>query len=267
MDEVQQRIHDLACAVDVAKAQQAEYKDRIAQGKESLAAEQREHDLTRRQLETALDDLKIKTQCADMYRDDLNDERKVNNAALKPSAKVLQQEQDDEMVTLGYENAELTQKIEALELVDVALRTDVSRLEGYRVELESSAETQGRHMQQVDAACKAAEDLWICPSVDTCNPMHKCGHREPHVHKDAGGSCNYICRLVTGICVKVTPCKECASMRDGLLNRDAVILQYESRAEDREEIIKSLAKEIKVMSYVEVTAPTTGTYTIMFSGK
>ncbi|MCK5432347.1 MAG: hypothetical protein KAJ03_06355, partial [Gammaproteobacteria bacterium] len=37
--------------------------------------------------------------------------------------------------------------------------------------------------------------------------------------------------------------------------------------EDREEIINALAKKIKVMSCVEVTAPTTGTYTIMFSGK
>lgn len=147
--------------------------------------------------------------------------------------------------------------------------------------LNDSAETQSMHMQDVDAACKRAEetvmaqrkeieelksgeDMYICPSVDTCNPMHKCGHREPHMHKDAGGCCNYRCRLATGICVKVDTCKECATLREEIINRDAVILQQESRAEDREEIIRALAKEIKLLR--EPQTQHTG-FGIMLSGK
>ena len=316
---------------DVSESYLESLRDRAEFAEETLTAEQREHDITRRQLDTARDmhlnkkvgncdnacdvvasmhktieglrhDVDIQKKRADMYRDDLNEERRLNNAALKPSAKVLQQDQDDEMACMAEEvmslksklkrshelaesvadtNGGLTQKIEALELVEVALRTEVSKLAGYKVELESSAETQAQFIQQVDAACKAAEakvqeqrkeietlkcdeDLWICPSVDDCTREntgdHACQHTTPHAHKwgcttpctDAGESVK---------CVKVNPCKECAKMREEIINRDAVIVQYESRAEDREEIIKALAKEIKVI------APTTGTYTIMFAGK
>lgn len=61
-----------------------------------------------------------------------------------------------------------------------------------------------------------SNDMYICPSVDTCDTVHKCGHREPHIHKDAGCSCNYRCRLATGICVKVDTCKKCATLRERL---------------------------------------------------
>ena len=250
--------------------------------KAALAAEQREHWNTRTQLSA--------------LQDEIAEERRINNAALKPSAKVLQQDQEDEMAciaeeveglkyrliiateygnTLLNETKELNQKIEALELVEVALRTDVSLLKVYKVELESSAETQATHMKQMEAACKAAEakvqeqrkeiedikrgeDMWICPSANCCTKTH-CPDNAPHKRNT---DCGIVCKIVSSGGVKIDKCALCESkQQEEIEMRDAIILQYESRAEDREEIIKALAKEIKVI------APTTGTYTIMFSGK
>ena len=57
------------------------------EAKAALAAEQREHDITRRQRDT------LQTQCEDM-QSEMETEVKLNNAALEPSAKVLQQAQD-----------------------------------------------------------------------------------------------------------------------------------------------------------------------------
>ena len=106
----EQRIHDLAYAVDVAKAQQAEYKDRIAQGKEALAAEQREHDMTRRQRDT------LQTQCEDMQSEM---ETKLNNTALKPSVGVDNQaivdivvEKDDKISILMQRVAHADERLE-----------------------------------------------------------------------------------------------------------------------------------------------------------
>ena len=231
--------------------------------KAALATEQREHWNTQMRLSA--------------LQDEVAEERRLNNASLKPSQCVAAEDTqptDTDLTrarartkVLKRENAELTQIIETLELVEVALRTDVSRLEGYRVELESSAETQGRHMQQVDAACKAAEakvieqrkeiealksdeDLWICPSAECCTEARKCPHRVPHAYLSELGMCGTKCREAVNKCVKINPCKECATLREEILNRDAVILQYESRAEDREEIINALAKEIKYCAKV-----------------
>ena len=247
-----------------------------------LRAEQREHDITRRQRDT------LQTQCEDM-QSEMETETKLNNAALKPSAKVLQQNQDDEMACMAEDVEGLKKKLSETLAHAVILADANGDLIREMSILQDSAETQARHMQQVDAACKAAEakvqeqrkeidtlkcdeDLWICPSVDTCNPMHKCGHREPHPHKDAGGSCNYRCRLATGICVKIDKCALCESKQlEEITNRDAVILQYESRAEDREEIINALAKEIKVMGSAAITSKQTtqcaGRVIIGFVGK
>lgn len=254
--------------------QLSDYKHRVDGARQALAASQREHGITMMQRDV------LQTQCEDM-QSEMEAELKINNASLKPSSQVLQQDKDDEMACMAEEVARMK-----LELKSAHQRTyeGVVNEGNLMVEIDSlqdSAETQAKFMEQVDAACNAAEakvieqrkeieelkrgaDMYICPSVDTCNPMHKCGHREPHTHKDAGGCCNYRCRLATGICVKVNTCKECATMREEIINRDAVILQYESRAEDREEIITALAKEIKCLN---VSTPTTGTYKTMFSGK
>ena len=313
---------------DVSESYLESLRESVSTYAQTLAAEQREHAVTTQQSNAALDELA--------------EERRLNNASLKPSMGVDNQavvdmvvEKDDKIsilmqriahaderletanamaTTYADANAALkrelaitTQRLDnSLTVTDemacrneevMSIKKKLSRANEVAISLadangdlkmkicalKDSAETQERHMPQVDAARKAAEakvqeqqkeiealkrgeDLWICPSVDICNPMHKCGNREPHVHKDAAGSCNYRCRLATGICVKINTCKECATLREEIINRDAVILQQESRAEDREEIIKSLAKEIKMSSCVEITAPTTGTYTIMFSG-
>ena len=268
-----------------------EMMDEANRTKAALAAEQREHGITRQQRDT------LQTQCEDMQKelkesqthialdvafmaandecikelnDELEAERKRNNAALKPSG--------NENVVSAI--AQRDDKIEALEFTQAALCTEVSKLAGYKVELESSAETQARHMQQVDAACKAAEakvivqrkeiealksgeDLWICPSAHYCDD--ECGHHIAHPHNER---CEYECRDAIGYCVKVNTCKECATMREEIINRDAVILEQERRAEDREEIINALAKEIKVMRAPETRPPMQPSgFVVMFSGK
>ncbi|MCK5431405.1 MAG: hypothetical protein KAJ03_01610 [Gammaproteobacteria bacterium] len=277
---------------DVSESYLESLRDRTDFAEETLTAEQREHDITRRQRDT------LQTQCEDM-QSEMETETKLNNAALKPSAKVLQQEQDDEMACMaeevmslkstlalevdshdrtkrhitglrhardgykenwqdalrqrdskanaiddyiseiarsqdvirkGIEKSDivkgLNQKIEALELVEVALRTEVSKLAGYKVELESSAETQALHIQQVDAACKAAEakviepraeiealkggeDLWICESATGCK-NDICKHRIQHTHLDW---CGEGCCHEFSDCVTVNTFKECANMR------------------------------------------------------
>ncbi|MCK5433032.1 MAG: hypothetical protein KAJ03_09820 [Gammaproteobacteria bacterium] len=156
----------------------------------------------------------------------------------------------------------------------------------------ASMKTSGNEIV-MDAACKAAEakvievlkscdeDFWICPSVDTCIATpRECSHTEPHSHD--GDGCDITCVAAKNKCVKVNSCKECATLREEIINRDAVILQHESRAEDREEIIKALAKEIKVMRQGENVAIgsgggqsgcgdepalTIGKFKIAFSGK
>ena len=313
---------------DVSESYLESLRDRAEFAEETLTAEQREHDVTRRQLTASQEELvheqgehefttkkvdHLMGRC-DGYRDELIEERRLNNAALKPSAKVLQQNQDDEMAcmaeeveglkyrlkisteygnTLLNETKELTQKIDALEFTQAALCTEVSKLAGYKVELESSAETQALHMQQVDAACKAAEaevieqrkeiealqsgdDLWICPNVDEC--YSQCYHSIAHKH-------DFTCVTIAGgglpctDCVKVNPCKECATLREEIaaltmnadrcaicentqmeeiINRDAVIVQQESMAEDREEIINALAKGIKMVRQGEIVATGSG---------
>ena len=262
----------------------------------ALAAEQREHDITRRQRDT------LQTQCEDM-QSEMETETKLNNASLNPRTKVLQQEQDDEMACMAEEvmslkstlkrshelaesvadtNGELTQKIEALELVEVAIRTDVSRLEGYKVELEDSAETQARHMQQVDAACKAAEakvieqrndiealkndeDLWICPNVGYCES--KCHHGEPHTHVytcDTGDNDVVMCVK----CVKVNTCKECATLREEIINRDAVILEQERKADRTDELMHTMLEQLKkLLGCVEIRKRITNGRRIIMSSE
>ena len=175
--------------------------------KAALAAEQREHDITRRQRDT------LQTQCEDM-QSEMETETNLNNAALKPSG--------NENVVSAI--AQRDDKIEALEFTQAALCTEVSKLAGYKVELESSAETQARHMQQVDAAWKAAEAKVIEQRKE-----------------------------IAALAMNVDRCAICESIQlEEITNRDAVIVQQESRAEDREEIIKALAKEIKVMRAPEM---------------
>ena len=262
---------------DVSESSLESLRDRADFAEETLTAEQMEHDITRRQRDT------LQTQCEDM-QSEMDAERKINNASLKPSCKMLQQEKDDEMACMAEGVAGMKIELKSAHQRTYECVVNEGNLMVEIHTLQESAETQTMHMQQVAAACKAAEakvieqlkeieelesgaDLWICPSVDTCNPMHKCGHREPHMHKDAGGCCDYKCRLATGICVKVDICAEYATLREEIINRDAVILQYESRGEDREGIITSLSKEIKFLKCIPTSHPTTGTYTIMFSWK
>ncbi|MCK5431554.1 MAG: hypothetical protein KAJ03_02360, partial [Gammaproteobacteria bacterium] len=221
----------------------------------------------------------LQTQCEDM-QSEMEAESKINNASLKPSCKVLQQDQDDEMACMAEEVVGLKMELKRAHQRTYESVVNEGNLKEEINTLKDSAETQGRHMQQVDAACKVAEervmaqraiidkmkkdnDVYICPSAHGCTKTH-CPDKSPHKHNR---DCDIVCKIASSGCVKVNSCKECATMREEIINRDAVILQYESRAEDREEIITSLAKEIKGMRCVEVTAPTTGTYTIMFSGK
>ncbi|MCK5432338.1 MAG: hypothetical protein KAJ03_06310, partial [Gammaproteobacteria bacterium] len=204
--------------------------------KAALATEQREHWNTQMRLSA--------------LQDEVAEERRLNNASLKPSQCVAAEDTqptDTDLTrarartkVLKRENAELTQIIETLELVEVALRTDVSRLEGYKTKLEKSntrlkgvlgiseltlcavrnehkilqdsAKTQANFMEQVDAACKIAEA------------------KVQEQRKE-----------IAALTINADRCAICESTQmEEITNRDAVILQYEIRAEDREEIIKAL---------------------------
>ena len=201
------------------------------EAKAALAAEQREHDITRRQRDT------LQTQCEDM-QSEMDTETKLNNASLKPSAKVLQQDQDDEMACMAEEVQALKAKLSEtlghcvvladangeLNIHNKNHLTTIRHLRGKIEELNDSAETQATHMQQVDAACKAAEA------------------KVQEQRKE-----------IEALAMNADRCAICESTQlEEITNRDAVIVQYESRAEDREEIIKALAKEIKVMRAPEM---------------
>ena len=196
--------------------------------KAALAAEQREHDITRHQRDV------LQTQCEDM-QGEMETERRMNNAALKPSQNVAAE--------------------------DAACKAAEAKVIEQRKEIE---------------ALKCGDDLWMCPSADYCDD--ECGHHTAHPHNER---CEYECRDAIGHCVKVNTCKECAKMREEIINRDAVILEQERRAEDREEIIKALAKEIKLLRYPDTEIkpsdidtriakdmmPVVNKFIVMFSGK
>lgn len=217
-------------------AQQKEHTERI---NAAFAAEQREHDITRRQRDT------LQTQCEDMQKElkdaqtrlaldvafmDVNDEleaeRKINNAALKTRAKVLQQDQEDEMACMAEEvmslktklkrsheladsiadtNGELNQKIEALEIVEVALRTDVSRLEGYNVELQSMVETRDRRIADMRLAVGELEDSAARKAAEA-KVIHLrdvwCLHSGFHASNTGG--CDGCSQVPGGGCVKAS---------------------------------------------------------------
>ncbi|MCK5431320.1 MAG: hypothetical protein KAJ03_01185 [Gammaproteobacteria bacterium] len=334
-------------------------RDSVTENAQALTNEKREHGTTKRRLDT------FHTQCEDMLKemvvltgqrdaatDELAEERRLNNAALKPT-QIHAEDTRDALACMAEEVAGLEMKLEeeqtsragdkeyieglrsvrdgykqqwkdALAERDAAanladnyngkmsrIKDELKLCEKYLAKscekkdellftvsnLKESAETQARHMQDVDAACKAAEakvieqrkeiealksgdDLWICPSADGCVVL--CDHKKPHKKTS---QCQRKCRLLDAPrppCVPTNTCKECATLREEIINRNAVIVQQESRAEDREEIIKALAKEIKMMRQGEIVATgsgggqsrcgdeptlTLGKFKIAFSGK
>ena len=264
---------------DVSESYLESLRDRAEFAEETLTAEQREHDVTRRHRDT------LQTQCEDM-QSEMETETKLNNAALKPSAKVLQQDQEDEMACMAEEVDGLKKKLSETLSHAVILADANGDLIREISTLQYSAETQTCYMQQVDAACKAAEakvieqrkeiealksgeDLWICPTAYGCVVL--CDHKEPHKKTS---QCQRKCRLLDAPmppCVKVNTCKECATMREEIINRDAVILEQERKADRTDEIMRTAFEQLnKLRGCVEKRNAVTekhNSYIVMLSCK
>lgn len=330
---------------DVSESYLESLRDRAEFAEETLTAEQREHDTTRRQRDT------LQTQCEDM-QSEMETETNLNNAALKPSIGVDNQaivdivvEKDDKIsilmqrvahaderletanamattyadanAALKMELATTTQRLEnSLKVTDEMVSTDMrdemacmaEEVEGLKSKvnethlhnvvlagangdlmremsiLQESAETQGRHMQQVDAACKAAEakvieqrkeiealkpdaDMWICPNATMCG-IRVCEHVVPHSHKTG---CSIKCLNAPNGCIKLNTCKECATPHEEKINRDAVILEQERKADRTDDIIQRAVTELKELRGLvgkrNATTENNNKFIIMFSGK